>query len=139
MGRGIPVWCWRPFARLSALCLAWLAVQIFVYPRAGPDHIQWLVFMIFILCRGLGVLSLDHLPGRRLGLAPWPGRNYCKLTARGGRLLGTPGRLSRMREAGLLEEIHASKFVFRFFSGWRPGRDPPRPCHGSLWQGRAGS
>jgi len=54
MGRGIPVWCWRPFARLSALCLAWLAVQIFVYPRAGPDHIQWLVFMIFILCRGRG-------------------------------------------------------------------------------------
>lgn len=59
-------------ARLSALGLLGmvLVIQLFVYPMAWPDHIQWLAFMIFIICRGPGVLSLDHLLDRRLADKP---------------------------------------------------------------------
>lgn len=39
-------------------------IQIFVYPMAWPDHIQWLAFMIFIVCRGPGVVSLDYAISR---------------------------------------------------------------------------
>ena len=42
-------------------------IQVFVYPMAWPDHIQWTGFMIFILCRGPGKISLDYLIGRKLG------------------------------------------------------------------------
>jgi putative oxidoreductase len=54
------------FTRLSALGLLGmvLVIQTFVYPMAWPDHIQWLAFMIFIVCRGPGVLSLDNLAGK---------------------------------------------------------------------------
>lgn len=45
-----------------------LTIQIFVYPSAWPDHLQWTAFMIFILFRGPGKLSLDHLIGRALRL-----------------------------------------------------------------------
>lgn len=41
-------------------------IQLFVEPMGWPDHIQWLGFMIVILCRGPGALSLDHLLARRL-------------------------------------------------------------------------
>jgi putative oxidoreductase len=59
------------FTRLSVLGLLGMVsvIQLFVYPEAWPDHIQWLGFMIVILCRGPGVLSLDHLIGRRLKLS----------------------------------------------------------------------
>jgi putative oxidoreductase len=51
--------------RLSALGLLGMVsvIQIFVYPDAWPDHIQWLGFMIFIVCRGPGAFSLDALIG----------------------------------------------------------------------------
>jgi putative oxidoreductase len=60
------------FTRLSALGLLGMVavIQTFVYPMAWPDHIQWLAFMIFIVCRGPGVISLDHLIGRYLVRAP---------------------------------------------------------------------
>jgi putative oxidoreductase len=53
-------------ARLSALGLLGMVavIQTFIYPMAWPDHIQWLAFMIFIVCRGPGKFSLDHLLGR---------------------------------------------------------------------------
>ena len=59
------------FTRLSALGLLGMVavIQTFVYPMAWPDHIQWLAFMIFIVCRGPGVVSLDYLLGRITGLA----------------------------------------------------------------------
>jgi len=55
-------------ARFSTLGLLGmvLTIQIFVYPEAWPDHIQWLAFMIFIICRGPGVFSIDHLIARAL-------------------------------------------------------------------------
>jgi putative oxidoreductase len=36
-------------------------IQIFVYPEAWPTHIQWLAFMLPLLARGPGAISLDHL------------------------------------------------------------------------------
>ncbi len=51
-----------------AACLMLLGmvsvIQIFVYPTAWPDHIQWLAFMIFLVARGPGQFSLDALIGR---------------------------------------------------------------------------
>ena len=54
--------------RLSALALLGLTavIQIFVYPEAWPTHIQWLAFLLPLLCRGPGSLSVDHLIARRL-------------------------------------------------------------------------
>ena len=51
--------------RISTLGLLGMVsvIQIFVYPEAWPDHIQWLAFMIFIVCRGPGAFSLDALIG----------------------------------------------------------------------------
>jgi len=54
--------------RVSALGLLGMVavIQIFVYPMAWPDHIQWLGFIIFIVCRGPGAFSLDALIARML-------------------------------------------------------------------------
>lgn len=54
------------FTRLSTLALIGMiaVIQLFVYPMAWPDHIQWLAFMIFIVARGPGAFSADHLLGR---------------------------------------------------------------------------
>ncbi len=55
------------FTRLSALALIGLTlvIQLFVYPEAWPTHIQWLAFLLPLLARGAGELSLDHLIARR--------------------------------------------------------------------------
>jgi putative oxidoreductase len=50
---------------VALLCLV-LVIQVFVYPSAWPDHIQWLAFMFILLARGPGELSLDALIARRL-------------------------------------------------------------------------
>ena len=54
--------------RVSVLALFGMiaTIQIFVYPTAWPDHIQWTAFMLLILLRGPGTISLDHLITRRL-------------------------------------------------------------------------
>ena len=56
--------------RLSTLGLLGmvLTIQIFVYPEAWPDHLQWLAFMLFIVCRGPGIFSVDHLIARAMGV-----------------------------------------------------------------------
>jgi putative oxidoreductase len=56
--------------RISVLALLGLAtvIQTFVYPSAWPDHIQWLAFMLILLARGPGAISLDALVARRLRL-----------------------------------------------------------------------
>lgn len=57
-------------ARISALVLfAMIAtVQLFVYPSAWPDHIQWAGFTLFVLLRGPGAISIDHLIAKRLAV-----------------------------------------------------------------------
>jgi putative oxidoreductase len=56
------------FSRLGVLGLLGMVtvIQLFVEPMGWPDHIQWLAFMVFILWRGPGAFSLDHLLVRRL-------------------------------------------------------------------------
>jgi putative oxidoreductase len=46
-----------------------LTIQVFVYPSAWPDHIQWSGFMLFVLLRGPGAISADRLIARRLPAA----------------------------------------------------------------------
>jgi putative oxidoreductase len=63
--------------RVSTLLLLGmtLVIQLFVYPDAWPTHIQWLAFMIVLVLRGPGRVSLDALIGPRLlgpRLAPQP-------------------------------------------------------------------
>jgi putative oxidoreductase len=48
-----------------AVALAYLGmitvIQTFVYPEAWPTHIQWVAFLLILLARGPGALSLDTL------------------------------------------------------------------------------
>ena len=39
-------------------------IQIFVYPRAWPDHLLWGSILVFLLTRGPGTLSVDYLIDR---------------------------------------------------------------------------
>ena len=52
--------------RFAALAIIGMiaTIQIFVYPMAWPDHIQWLAFLIPILVWGPGRFALDTLVGR---------------------------------------------------------------------------
>jgi len=38
-----------------------LTIQIFVYPQAWAEHLLWASILLFILSRGPGAWSLDHL------------------------------------------------------------------------------
>jgi putative oxidoreductase len=64
--------------RLAALpLLGMLAViQTFVYPNAWAEHLVWGSILLFLLTRGPGVFSLDHVIRRRwtrrLGAAATP-------------------------------------------------------------------
>ncbi|WP_091535730.1 DoxX family protein [Fontimonas thermophila] len=53
--------------RFSALgLLAMTAViQIFVYPDAYPTHGTWAAVLLYLIAKGPGVCSLDHLIARR--------------------------------------------------------------------------
>ena len=55
--------------RFSALALLimTLTIQIFVYPDAYPTHGVWAAVLIFLIARGPGKLSIDHLIARRYG------------------------------------------------------------------------
>jgi putative oxidoreductase len=54
-------------SRLSALGLLimTLVIQIFVYPLAYPTHILWAAVLLYIMARGPGAFSLDHVLVRR--------------------------------------------------------------------------
>jgi putative oxidoreductase len=41
-------------------------IQTFVYPQAWTDHLLWASILLFLLTRGPGPLSLDHLIERAL-------------------------------------------------------------------------
>ena len=55
--------------RLSALALLvmTLTIQLLVYPDAYATHGVWAAVLIFLIARGPGVFSLDHLIARRWG------------------------------------------------------------------------
>lgn len=49
--------------RLSALGLLGMTtvIQLFVYPGAWPEHSLWAALLLWIIARGPGNVSLDHL------------------------------------------------------------------------------
>jgi putative oxidoreductase len=59
------------FTRLGVGALLGMTavIEIFVYPMAWPDHLQWLAFMFVLLARGPGGFSLDALVFGRLAQA----------------------------------------------------------------------
>ena len=58
------------FTRGAALMLLGMTtiIEVFVYPQAWPTHIQWAAMLLVLLCRGPGVISLDHLVARWFGM-----------------------------------------------------------------------
>ncbi len=42
-----------------------LVIQLLVYPQNYPDHLLWAGPLLYLILRGPGVLSLDHLIRRR--------------------------------------------------------------------------
>lgn len=52
--------------RLSATALLamTLVIQIFVYPSAYPTHGLWIALMLYLMARGPGAWSLDHVIAR---------------------------------------------------------------------------
>lgn len=57
--------------RLAALpMLGMIAViQTFVYPNAWVEHLVWGSILVFLVTRGPGMFSLDHVIARRLSRA----------------------------------------------------------------------
>lgn len=55
-------------ARLATLPLLGmiLVIQTLVYPQAWVEHLVWASILLFLLTRGPGLLSLDHLIERGL-------------------------------------------------------------------------
>ena len=55
-------------ARVVALAYLGMitVIQTFVYPNAWPTHVQWVAFLLILLARGPGALSLDALIARLL-------------------------------------------------------------------------
>lgn len=53
--------------RFSALGLLGMTavIEIFVYPDAYPTHGTWAAVLLYLMAKGPGVLSLDHLIARR--------------------------------------------------------------------------
>jgi putative oxidoreductase len=53
--------------RLSALGLLVMTavIQIFVYPSAYPTHGVWAAVLLYLMARGPGALSIDHLIARQ--------------------------------------------------------------------------
>ena len=51
-----------------------IVIQLFVYPEAWSVHLIWISMLLFILTRGPGALSLDHLLARRVWPHPSPRR-----------------------------------------------------------------
>jgi putative oxidoreductase len=43
-----------------------LVIQVFVYPQAWSEHLLWASVLVFLLVRGPGTLSLDHVVERGL-------------------------------------------------------------------------
>ena len=47
-----------------------LVIQIFVYPESYPDHLLWAGPLLYLLIRGPGAVSIDHVIRRRfIGVA----------------------------------------------------------------------
>lgn len=52
------------FSALGLLAMT-LVIQLFVYPGAYPTHGVWATVLLYLVARGPGVFSIDHLLARR--------------------------------------------------------------------------
>jgi putative oxidoreductase len=59
-------------SRLSAFGLLGMTavIQLFVFPHAWPEHIQWAAMLLLIVARGPGAISLDHAIWTRRAMIP---------------------------------------------------------------------
>ena len=57
------------FTRLGAAAMLGmtLVIQLFVYPENYPDHLLWAGPLLYLVLRGPGALSIDHLIRRHFG------------------------------------------------------------------------
>ena len=53
--------------RFAALALLGMTavIEVFVYPDAWPTHAVWAACLLYLVARGAGTISLDHLLARR--------------------------------------------------------------------------
>ena len=53
--------------RFAALALLGMTavIEVFVYPDAWPTHAVWAACLLYLVARGAGAISLDHLLARR--------------------------------------------------------------------------
>lgn len=49
----------------AALLVMTLTIQIFVYPGAWVTHLTWAAMLVYLIARGPGQISLDHLIRQR--------------------------------------------------------------------------
>ena len=66
----VPVFLFLGLAtRLATLPLLGMVfvIQAFVYPQAWTEHLLWASVLVYLLTRGPGILSLDHVIERSLG------------------------------------------------------------------------
>lgn len=70
--------------RFSALALLGITavIQIFVYPDAYPTHGTWAAVLLYLMARGAGLLSLDHLVARGCALRHAGDHNSCETAGR---------------------------------------------------------
>ena len=54
--------------RFAAMALLGMTavIEVFVYPDAWPTHAVWAACLLFLVARGAGTISIDHLLARRL-------------------------------------------------------------------------
>jgi putative oxidoreductase len=50
----------------AAMLAMALVIQLFVYPQSYPDHLLWAGPLAYLIIRGPGTVSLDHLIRRRI-------------------------------------------------------------------------
>lgn len=55
----------RPAA--AALLAMTAVIQLFVYPENWTEHLLWASILVYLVTRGPGVLSIDHLVRRSAG------------------------------------------------------------------------
>jgi putative oxidoreductase len=66
----VPVFLFLGLAtRLATLPLLGMVfvIQAFIYPHAWTEHLLWASVLVYLLTRGPGILSLDHLIERNFG------------------------------------------------------------------------
>jgi putative oxidoreductase len=67
---GVPIFLVLGLAtRIATLPLLGMVavIQIFVYPNAWSDHLIWGSILLFLLTRGAGKISIDHLMATHIG------------------------------------------------------------------------